>query len=277
MYCQMKEVEEIIDELIEKEKKNSVFYKPRIKKFFVEFIDKDKPLDAITYYDVNRYLDGLDYSQSEKINRYSALNTFFNYTLTLNKTKELMSHVNKPKREPPQKKVLGHEDYLKLKVYIYSQDENLNNRLLLALFLFTGLSRQYILNLRHKDLLRDEGQYKLMILKNDQERVIPIKAELQLLIQEYLFLNEEEDKLKKITSIDKSVISTHIGKLTYEILHKKITPTVLSNTFIHYALIYGNNIWEISRLLLEDVKTIGSHVTEDNDLYNRQKSILNSF
>lgn len=277
MYCQIEEVEELIEKMIMLEEKNPTFYKNRIKKFFVGFIDKDKPLDAITYYDVNRYLDEMECSADEKINRYNALKAFFMYTLTLNKTKEIMSRVIKPKGKPLQNIFLNNEDFFKLKRYVYS-NENIYDRFLIALFLFTGLSRQYISNLKYDDIVKDEGQYKLKVLKGDEQYFLPLKAELQLLIQEYLFLNHENDGSKKITSFDENEISTYIGKLTLRILDKKkITPTVLSNTFIHYALLKGNNLWEISKLTLKDVKTIDSHISVDEDLFNKQKSILNSF
>ncbi|PKM60393.1 MAG: hypothetical protein CVU99_08380 [Firmicutes bacterium HGW-Firmicutes-4] len=277
MYCQIKEVEELIEKLISSEGKNPTFYRNRIKKFFTVYIDKDKPLDAITYYDVNKYLDEMVCSADEKLNRYNALKAFFTYTLTLNKTKVIMDFVIKPIGKPHQNIFLSNEDFLKLKEYIYS-NEDINDRLLLALFLFTGLGRQYIVKLNFDDIVKDDGQYKLKILKGNEWHVLPIKAELQLLIQEYLFLNNENDGSKRITKFDDSVISTYVGKLTSRILNKKkITPTVLSNTFIHYALLSGNNLWEISKLILKDVQTIDSRISLDEDLYNKQKSVLNSF
>lgn len=58
---------------------------------------------------------------------------------------------------------------------------------------------------------------------------------------------------------------------------KKITPTILSNTFISKALVNGNYIWEVSQLTLESPTTIVQHKAKNDDLINKLSSILNSF
>lgn len=282
MYSFIEDVNKLIDEMIKtNEIKSEAFYRGRIQTFFNDFIGEisnNKPLDAITYFEINSYLDSLTCSDSEKVNIYSAIKRFFDYTYLKGITKEVISQVKRPYYKRKGKKRLSEEDYMKLKKFIVCKENNLSDRLLLGLFLFTGLSRKYIANLKNSDFKFSDGVYKLVVWKNSNEEIeLPLKAELQLIINEYINTLLENDMLKRVVNIDSNNISTVIKKLGNELGIKDCSPTILSNTFISKALSNGNYIYEISELTLESVTTIQEHIEDKIDLYNLQTSILNSF
>jgi len=285
MYEYYENAQKILNELIEDAEikgKSLTFYRSRINKFFSEYMgvdaNKNKPLNAITYFDINTYLENLKCSDAEKVNYYNSLKRFFEYAYYKNETKEIMSHVTKPIYIQKPKRVLNDNEYNKIKKYIVCKENDINDRLILGLFLFTGLSRQYIASLRNNQFVYDEGVYKLIIWKGEEQVKLPLKAELQLLINEYCTPILDDDKLEKVIKLKENFISTYIGDLTKEIIGKKYTPTNLSDTFVYKALASGNYIWEVSRLTLESVSTIAQHITNSDILLeNRQTSILNSF
>lgn len=285
MYKFKEEVNVLIEELFNDysiTKYSREFYKHRILKFFDNYmgecVNRDKPLNAITYFDLNIYLKNLDCSPSEKVNIYSSLKRFFEYTYLKNKTKEIISQVERPFCERKSKIVLEKQEYIKIKEFIVSRDNDIKKRLILGLFLFTGLSRKYIASIRNNQFLYIDGVYKLKIWKEKEEIILPLKSELQLLVYEYCnnFVNQD-NHMDKVKNIGENGFSTYINGLTYKIIGKKCTPTILSNTFIKLALSKGNYIWEVSKLTLESVSTIEEHVIDVNDLENKQTSILNSF
>ncbi|MGD7021500.1 hypothetical protein ACQCVK_02845 [Rossellomorea vietnamensis] len=262
--------------------KSLPFYKIRINRFFNDYmgipINQNKPFNAITYFDVDTFLIGLESSEAEKLNHYYALKRFFEYTYLKGKTKEIISQVTKPKYNKKPKQTLSKDEYDKLKNFIVSKHHNnIGERLIVGLFLFTGLSRKYLASLTNNQLFYDGGIYNLVVWKNEEEIKLPLKAELQLLVHEYLTSVNDGNLLEKVIPKNENDVSTYIGDITHSVLGKRVTPTILSNTFISLALSTGNNIWEVSKLTLESVITIEQHITEVGNLINVQTSILNSF
>ncbi|NHL37848.1 hypothetical protein FDE95_14820 [Clostridium botulinum] len=284
MYSYISEVNEIIDELFSMynfKDKSKIFYKGRIDNFFQQYMslesNKNKPLKAITYYDINTYLNELNCADSEKVNNYYALKRFFQYTYEKERTNDIMTNVIKPLYEGQPIEVLTLENYKKLKEYITNKANPVYERLVLGLFLFTGLSRQYIVSIRNNDFIYEGGVYKLRVWKDEEEIILPLKAELQLIINEYLLNLCKEEKLDKFIKIGENQLSRYITNLTKSLISQKCTTTILSNTFISKALSKGNYILEISKLTLESINTIEKHVTDFNNLTHTQTSILNSF
>jgi len=282
MYAFITEVNKLIDEMINAFGINSVpFYKGRISNFFTDYlgndINRNKPLDAITYFDIETYLKSLKCSDAEKLNIYYALKRFFEYTYLNGITKEIMSQVTKPVYISKPKEILKEDEYLKLKNFIVSRENNLHDRLILGLFLFTGLSRKYIANLRNNDFKFENGLYELIIWKNNQEVRLPIKPELQLIINEYCINLSDNERFNKVIKIDENYLSEYVSNLIKSIIGRRCSPTILSNTFISKALSSGNHIYEVSKLTLETIVTIEKHVKDDISIKNKQKSILNSF
>lgn len=110
------------------------------------------------------------------------------------------------------------------------------------------------------------------------ETILPLKAELQIIVHEYATSLAGDAKFNKVVPYaDQNYLSTYIGNLTKQILGKSHTPTTLSNTFINKALSGGNYVWEVSKLTLESISTIEPHILNSENIINKQMSILNSF
>lgn len=283
MYNYLYEVESLLEEILDsyQKAKTKKFYRSKINNFFNAYmsqrINENKPLNAITYFDINVYLDELKYSDADKLNHYMALKKFFNYTYIQGITSDVMKQVTMPSYIKPIKQVVEEEHYKLLKKFIFDRDNNIRERLALGLFLFTGLSRQYLFQLRNKQFSLNEGVYYIYLWKDDEEIMLPLKAEMQILINEYLMILSPDDINKKVIDKSEDYLSTYISNLCEKACGKKYTPTILSSTFISKALIYGKNIWEISKLTLESISTIEEHLKDDENLIHKQTAILNSF
>lgn len=100
-----------------------------------------------------------------------------------------------------------------------------------------------------------------MIWQDKNETILPLKAELQILLHEYVTALTDDNRFNKVVPYaDQNYLSKYIGNLTKQIIGKKYTPTIISNTFIRKALSNGNYVWEISKLTLESVSTIEKHI-----------------
>lgn len=76
-----------------------------------------------------------------------------------------MSKVVKPDIKQKKRQIISDEDYYKLKDFIVNNENSINERLTLGLFLFTGLSKQYIANMRNSQILFENGIFKLSFIK----------------------------------------------------------------------------------------------------------------
>jgi site-specific recombinase XerD len=284
MYKYISETENLISELITNynfKEKSQEFYRNRITKFFNEYMseaaNENKSLNTISYYDIDTHLRNLKNSDADKVNHYSALKCFFVFTYNKGITQDVMSQVTKPTYEKSPNIILDEERYKKLVKFITNRENNIKERLVLGLFLFTGLSRKYIASLKNNQFVFEDGVYYLDIWKEESEIKLPLKAELQILVNEYVINIPDDMRLNKVLDMDENTVSTYIGNLTKKATGKKFTPTILSNTFVSKALANGNYIWEVSKLTLESVSTIEQHVNDIDNLMYRQTSILNSF
>ena len=260
------------------------FYRGRINNFFRDCMGKipsnqNKPINAITYYDVDSYIKDLKCSDAEKVNYYNVFKRFFSYTYELSLTDNVMKGVTKPdyQRKPP--KYISEDHYNLIVDYISNSDDLIKNRLLIALFLWTGLSRKYIASLRNSQFIFSQASYQLRVWddKKSEEYILPLKSQLQVIIHEYIKSLDKECRNNKLVSCDENYLSSVVSEITKRACGKKYTPTEYSNTFIRKALINGNCIWEISKLTLESVSSIEKHIKLETDLFLKQTSILNSF
>lgn len=258
------------------------FYTTRVIKFFETYMgrpeNENRPQNTITYFDVNTYLVELECSTAEKVNCFQSLKRYFDFTYMANKTLEIMSHVQKPIHVTPTPKYIGNEHYKTLSDFIIGQENELGDRLLIGLFLFTGLSRNYIVQLTNSQFDYQYGLYCLKLWKGEVEYSIPLKAQLQLIVDAQVRdANANGQLLTKVFDIDCNYMSTRVSDLTHRIVGKRYTPTEFSNTFIKKCLEHGNRVWEVSTLTLESVASIQKHVLTREDLFMQQSAIVNSF
>lgn len=215
------------------------------------------------------------------MNVYNSLKKLFDYTYKEGITPDVMSKVNKPDVEKKKVELITDEDYELLREFVTDNHNEIRDRLILGLFMFTGLSRQYIAHMKSSQFVWEKGIYKLSLIKNrrggkQQYVVLPIKTELQLIINEYMLQTKEKEE--KIVHIGEDYLSDYVSTLTEKITTNRYTPTVFSNTFIVRALKEGNRVWEISGLVLESVGNVAKLLGEESEeLFLRQTMILNSF
>lgn len=259
------------------------FYKQRVSKFFIGYMGQDaninKPLDAITYYDIDAFISALRNSGAEIMNVYKALKRFFEYCYIKGATREIMSQVKKPDYQKNAKRYLNDNEYQRIIEYIFNTEYQIYDRLLLGLFLYTGLSRKFIFEIFNSSFIFSQGVYSLSLWLSDDNVSLPLKAELQLLIQEYLKSVSANDMFHRfVHTSDPNTLSTFVSNKTKQIIGRSVTPTIISSTFIKNALSNGNYVYEVSNLVMEKIPAITGHIHEKSaDLRTKQIMILNSF
>ncbi|WGU96459.1 hypothetical protein QJQ58_09595 [Paenibacillus dendritiformis] len=153
-----------------------------------------------------------------------------------------MKGVNKPQVIFKGKKYIDNESINKLKVFVNETTEPFEDRLLVGLFLYSGLSRKYIANLTHYQISFGNRFIALFFEFGDITRCIPLNTNLATLIKSYFESLDIINPYEKIFKLDENYISEKIKILSKNITEKTYTPTDFSNTFIQHALLAGNDI-----------------------------------
>ena len=182
--------------------------------------------------------------------------------------------VNKIEQIRNPKEYVDEDDLKIIKDYVQSDTGKISNRLLLALFLYTGLSRNIIANMSFSQF--NDNCTEFYISLKTGEYVLPIKKELSELLQKFKSASGISNTDKFFTSTGEYLSGT-IGRVTKKICKKRYTPTILCNTFIKQTLgeDIDKNIYAVSKLTLESLKTIEEHVSQSPDwLIDRQREIL---
>jgi site-specific recombinase XerD len=283
MYKYYDKIDELIDGMIQEyaiSSNSKEFYKGRINNFFENYmtneVNESRPLDAITYYDVEKYLEIIESSNAEKLNIYYALKRFFLHTYRNGLTKYFIHDVKKPNVINEEIEYISEEDYIQIKDFLFNSENDIREKLLVGLFMFTGLGRMFIYNIFTDDFIFDNGVYKLKVWRAEEEVILPLKMELQLIIHDFLS-TLESNEVFRVVDVSENYLSTRVKKISQRITGNGYTPTDYSSTFIHKSLKNGNHIWEVSRLTLESTITIEKHIIKDMGLESRQLSVLSSF
>ena len=126
---------------------------------------------------------------------------------------------------------------------------------IIALFLFTGLRRRELLNLKLKDFNTERGYIK--VFDKNKERIIPLNETAKEYLLDYLKVRPERKKVENL------FVSTHsrTSPLTYQGLYdiftelkkkvkfkKPVTPQILRHTFCTLMLRNGVNLRDIQLL-----------------------------
>lgn len=273
MYTYWKEANKIIQEFKKTIKPNSwkrTYY--RIEKFFNEFMDlpehRDRKLMEITEKEIDDFLGSLPYKQNEKANYYRVLKKFFDFSYKLNYTRASFLNVKKVEQVKVPLTYISEEDFQNIKTYI-NGDDRIENRLLLALFLYTGLSRKYIHKMSFSQFSDDCTQYHI---GNED---IPLKPELIRLLR--IYKEEPIGREQHFFDIQEDTVSSNVRRLSEKACGKGYTPTEFSNTFIKKSLgeDKDKNIYAVSKLTHESLGTIEKHIKDlPNWLIDRQNVIL---
>lgn len=270
MYQYLNEVEQMINNYlctIPGEKSKS-FYVTRLNRFFQVFMSQkhntQRPYSTINFHDINTFIDELEFSEAEKLNYFYALNGFFKYIYQTNIiTTDVMKGVIKPILTKKKKHYID-ETSIKAILKFLKSSTSIEDRLLIGLFLYTGLSRKFIAPLTNYQISPGNQYYSIFFEFGSIETHIPLKQELVILIKEYFDSLKVINPFQRVFKYDENYISEKVSMISKQVTGRAYTPTDYSNTFIRSALSLGNDVLTVSHLTMETVETIMNHV-EIND------------
>lgn len=242
------------------------FYKPKIEKFFFQY-KNGAPIERITSYDVTDFLSTFISDSPIQLNYYNALCAFYAFAHEQEKVPNIMQDVKKPIVVKKAPKYINDEDVLKIKDFIFNHDNKLNDRLLLALMLYTGLPRRYIFDLQNGNIKEGTNpKYSIWIVDENGEHRIPISKRIENLVDAYLNATKNASPNCKVFPYSQDeYISTRVTQLTKKITGTSYSPNVIGNTFIRRALTWDPDVYSISNIALKSVSTIEKHLTENSD------------
>ncbi len=222
---------------------------------------------------VNEFLNKIP---SDAINFYRTLMPFFRFMYKHKYTRDITTFVEVPEIKSIGFPFIIQEHCRKIVEYINNRNNRFDERLLLALFYYTGLGLKYIYDLDHSCFDKD---YSIMWLKyKDKPRHVPVKKELQqLLIENRRALERTMEVVNpniKILDFERSTdISGKMSRLTKKITGQKYPPRCFEKTFIKRALSVNMNPYFISQLTLASIDTVAQYINDDIS-FQQQKEIL---
>lgn len=150
--------------------------------------------------------------------------------------------------------IINKVDVSKLYNFIACQDNEIEERLLLALILQNGLSKGEIKNLRRCDIDFDE-KHLYVTTKINREKVDKtiLADDVMLLIRAYIEKNKPS-YYECLFNLSKSALETKLKKITRKVIQKELTYTQTRDIFrYHIIKKYKSNVYLISKLLNETV------------------------
>jgi site-specific recombinase XerD len=259
---------------------SKVFYRNRLNKFFEEFMSQKhnltRPLNAINFHDINSFIEELPYSNAEKLNYYYAFAGFFKFAYRTDKLLvDVMKGVDRPTVGVKPKKYIDKEDIAKIKSFIRNSSKPMEDKLLLGLYLYTGLSRKYIANLTNYQFSHGNRYTSIFFDLGERTQSIPLNNALIDIVRDYFNTFSVINPYEKVFKLDENYMSAKVSSLSKKITGKAYTPTDYSNTFIKEALSKDKDILTVSCLTLETITTILKHVLiDEQEAVERQINIL---
>lgn len=234
---------------------------------FAAYLDLqfDSPeIGAITHSYIRSWLAMLKEKglTARSLNRkISTLKSFFKYCLKQGLLDSSpMSRVISPKPGRRLPSFVREEDTRKLSAALErSADDwkSLNAKMLITIFYSTGMRLSELLNLREKQVDFDRKQVKVLG-KGNKERIIPVSAELIMLVRDYLRQKGERfgqtEEVLLVTEKGKKIypkyawilVNTYLGMTSS--LDKK-SPHVLRHTFATHLMNNGAGLNAVKELL----------------------------
>jgi len=226
-----------------------------------------------------KYLDDCNLKNSTISRKISCLRSFYNYLMNNGLIEyNIFRSIRNPKIE---RKLPNYLNYNEMEDLLESIDtstqKGLERRLLIEMFYSTGCRVSEITNIKLKDINRENKTIRIMG-KGSKERIVYYGEYAQMYldkylrdekkdINDYLFLNEKQEKLKvfEVEEIVREIVNVLSIKT-------HITPHTLRHTFATHLLNNGADIKTVQHLLgHSNLSTTGiyTHVSSDRlkDIY----------
>lgn len=167
-------------------------YKGDLQGFNAWLEQQKKPLNNLRYSDLRNWansLEGKGYTASTRGRKIAAVKSFFKYLLKMEVvTQNPADGLEVPKAEKKQPKVISLDEAKNLLEELHkTQDSELFFRdyTILAMFLYTGIRREELTNIKLADVDRQKGRI-LIHGKGAKQRYVFINATLAAILSEYL-------------------------------------------------------------------------------------------
>ena len=249
-------------------------YEDDLKEFSL-FLHKEKikKIVEVNKQTILKYYSLLEKKQLSKSTlqrRYSALNQFFKYLIRQKiLTQNPILSMRRQKKEFKLPKFLSQEEMIKLLSANNPQDgiKHLRNRLILEMLYSTGMRVSELCNLPLKTVLfnkkvsqqNDNDEYKFIIIKGkgQKERIVPLRANVISMLQDYIKLTFHKGQKYLFQSFGKN---HHIDRRSIENIIKSaalkanldptyVSPHIMRHSFATHLLQKGLDIREIQELL----------------------------
>lgn len=244
-------------------------YKEAYKCLRTHFIEKEfiKPeLENLTSYNIKNYLydcKRLGHKTNTIYNRFKSIKSFCTYLVKEEiLEKNPFDKIEKPKLEKTLPNFLTEDEarrllrYVTFDAYPYKKRQK-RDRVIIGMFLYCGLRKSELLNLKESDLLLDEGFVKVVQGKGAKDRMVPLNALLTKWIIKYM----EEKKSKGtrrdylfVSSNRDSVLSSKGLNQLYKDLQRsgvktKFSSHTLRHTFATLMVKGGSDIVSVKEIL----------------------------
>ena len=244
---------------------------------------KDKKIDYLCINrnqirDYLKILDELNLKNKSIARKLSAIRSFYNYLVSINKIEDnIFLTIKNPKIERKLPNFLSYNEVNDLLNSIDTDDfYGARNRLIMELLYATGCRVSEVCNIKIKDIDKSNNTIRIMG-KGKKERIVFYGEYAEIYLDKYLKLKKVEseylllsDKFKKIEVYQvENIVKQIVDKLS---LKHHVTPHTLRHTFATHLLNNGADIKSVQELLGHtSLNTTGiyTHITNDRlkDVY----------
>lgn len=258
------------------DKSINAVYKYRIEEFIEKELGKEEnrkitPME-ITVDHINSFLTmvGGDYKMYSLI-----LKSFFRYTYEQGHTKDITIGIKIPKQESKPMQFITESHCRLIADFIADIKNNFDDRLLMALFYYTGLDLHRLCKLTSTSFW--DG-FLWIPDKDNIKQPIPIHSQLlELLLenekrmkQKYEFVSPD---LKIVDYSDNTAVTTRIKTLSKKITLKDYSPRSYEKTFKKRALKINCNPYLVAKLTMFSIGNIAQYIDDEQSIDEQKKLI----
>lgn len=250
-------------------------YKYRIEEFIERQLGKEENYQLELMEITNEHVNSFLASVKSDLNMYSrVLKSFFTYTYRQGYTQDISLGIQNKVEIAKPISFISEEHCKTIATFIDDSENDFEDRLLIALFYYTGLKLQVLCNLTNSSFT--DG-YSIMWFNG---RKVPVKTTLQkLLFDNYQRLKQLNEfvnpDLKIIAYAESTTVTNKIKTLSKKITGFAYPPTSYEKTFKKRALKIDCNPFLIAKLTLSEVSSVAKYIDEDVSI-SKQKLLIES-